>query len=177
MIDALRVLQDRVTGAAPPADTVTDVARTLEKLTATLEPFTVSEAEQITGHRNDLPGRGQAFTPPLHVDEWDAGHVLGHVTFTRFYLGGGGAAHGGAVPLIFDEVLGRLANTGRDRARTAYLHVNFRKITPIGVRLRVEAEVSREEGRKRFLTGALYDGDAVTADAEGLFVALRPGQP
>ena len=32
-------------------------------------------------------------------------------------------------------------------------------------------------GRKRVLRGTLRDGDTVCADAESLFVALRPGQP
>ncbi|TVT21953.1 PaaI family thioesterase [Amycolatopsis acidiphila] len=177
MIEALRSLQARVTGAAPPPETVTDVAEALEKLAATLEPFTVGERDQIAGHRGDLPGRGQAMSPVLHVDEWDGAHVLGRITFSRFYLGGNWAVHGGAIPLAFDEVLGRLASTGRTAARTAYLHVNYRKITPIEVELRVEAKVDRVEGRKRFLTGALYDGEHLTADAEGLFVELRPGQP
>ena len=79
--------------------------------------------------------------------------------------------------LIFDEMLGRLANTGRTRSRTAYLHVNYRNITPIGPELRVEAPVDRVEGRKRFLTGAIYHDGTLTAAAEGLFVELRPGQP
>ncbi|EFC85501.1 hypothetical protein FrEUN1fDRAFT_1333 [Parafrankia sp. EUN1f] len=73
--------------------------------------------------------------------------------------------------------MGRLSNAGgRPVARTAYLHVNFRGITPIDVPLRVEVRFDREEGRKRYLTGALYDGASVTADAEALFVTLLPGQ-
>jgi acyl-CoA thioesterase FadM len=70
----------------------------------------------------------------------------------------------------------RLANTGRSRSRTAYLHVNFRAISPIGHELRVTARVDRIEGRKRFLTGAIHHHGTLTADAEGLFVELRPGQ-
>jgi len=89
----------------------------------------------------------------------------------------GGAAHGGVLALIFDEILGRLANPGRTRSRTAYLHVNYRNITPIGPELRVEAHVDRVAGRKRYLTGAIYRDGTLTAAAEGLFVELKPGQP
>lgn len=177
MIEALRRVQDSSTAARPPAATVTQVADALEEIAAALEPFAVPEREQITGHRADLPGRGQALAPAFHPDEWDDQHVSGRFTFGRYYLGGNGAAHGGAIPLMFDEVMGRLANSGRPVSRTAYLHVNYRRITPIGPELRLRARFEREEGRKRFLTGAIYDGDTVTADAEGLFVALRPGQP
>ena len=177
MIEALRLVQERITTASPPPDVVADTVGTLEKLAATLTPFEVEEARQVAAHRIDLPGRGQAMTPVIHVDEWDDQHVTAHVQLGRFYLGAGGAAHGGVLGLIFDEAMGRLANTGRSRSRTAYLHVNFRHITPIGPELRVTAKVDRIEGRKRFLTGEIRYGDRVTADAEGLFVALRPGQP
>jgi acyl-coenzyme A thioesterase PaaI-like protein len=101
------------------------------------------------------------------------------VTFRRFHLGGHGAAHGGTVPLLFDEVLGRLANSGdRPIARTAYLTVNYRYITRVGIEHQLEAEVQRIAGRKRWVTGRLKDPAGTTvADAEGLFVQLRPGQP
>lgn len=89
-------------------------------VTEALAAHRVGEREQITGHRIDLPGRGQALTPAFHVDEWDEKHATGTFRLGRYYLGGNGAAHGGVIPLMFDEVLGRLANTGRSRARTAY---------------------------------------------------------
>jgi acyl-coenzyme A thioesterase PaaI-like protein len=104
--------------------------------------------------------------------------VVGRVAFGRFYLGGNGAAHGGAIPLVFDEVMGRLANTGgRPPSRTASLHVNYRSITPIERELQLTARFDREEGRKRFLSGELRDGGTLCADVAGIFVALRPGQP
>jgi acyl-coenzyme A thioesterase PaaI-like protein len=177
MIEALRLVQERITTASPPYDMVAETADTLEKLAATLAPFEVDEGRQIAAHRIDLPGRGQALVPVMHLDEWDDEHVSAQVTLGRFYLGAGGAAHGGALGLVFDELLGRLANTGRSRSRTAYLHVNYRAVTPIGPELRVSARVDRIEGRKRFLTGTIHHGDTLTADAEGLFVELRPGQP
>jgi acyl-coenzyme A thioesterase PaaI-like protein len=62
-------------------------------------------------------------------------------------------------------------------ARTAYLTVNFRQVVPVGVSMRFEASVDRVDGRKRFVTGRLYDGETLLADGEALFVELRPGQP
>ena len=177
MIEALRLVQERITAASPPDQVVTETADVLEKLAATLGPYEVDESRQIAGRRMDLPGRGQALVPVLDIDDWDVQHVRARVTLGRFYLGAGGAAHGGVLSLIFDEMLGRLANTGRTRSRTAFLHVNYRNITPIGPELRVEAHVDRVEGRKRFLTGAIYHDGTLTAAAEGLFVELKPGQP
>jgi hypothetical protein len=47
-------------------------------------------------------------------------------------------------------VLGRLASSGdRAPARTAYLHTDFRSITPVGEELAVRAWFVSEKGRKR----------------------------
>ncbi|HEY2281577.1 MAG TPA: hypothetical protein VGI00_24730 [Streptosporangiaceae bacterium] len=177
MIEALRLVQERIAAAGPPDDVAADTAGELEKLAATLAPFEVDEAELVADSKVELPGRAQALLPAMQLDEWDDQHVAARFTLGRFYLGAGGAAHGGVVGLVFDELLGRLANTGRSRSRTAYLHVNYRAITPIGPELRVSARVDRIEGRKRYLRGMIHHGDTLTADAEGLFVELRPGQP
>ena len=178
MIEALRRFQDDVTAAAPPAELIEEVTRSLTGLSEQLRPHAVAERDQLTGHQTDVPGRGQAMSPMITIEEADEQHARGHVTFGRFYLGGNGAVHGGAIPLMFDELLGRLANSGgRVPSRTAYLHVNFRSITPVGRELRLEGRFDREDGRKRFLVGELYDGDTLCADADGLFVQLRPGQP
>ncbi len=149
----------------------------LEKLAATLAPFKVDEARQVAAHRMDLPGAGRRWCRSCTSTSGTISTVSACVTLGRFYLGAGGAAHGGVLGLVFDELIGRLANTGRERSRTAYLQANFRAVTPIGPELRVSARVDRIEGRKRFLTGTIHHGDTLTADAEGLFVELRPGQP
>ncbi|QIS16036.1 hypothetical protein F5544_41130 [Nocardia arthritidis] len=63
-------------------------------------------------------------------------------------------------------------------SRTAYLHVNYRKITPLQAPLTVCGRVDRIEGRKTFITAELRDeqGDLL-ADCEGLMVQLLPWQP
>ncbi|AZG45471.1 hotdog domain-containing protein [Gordonia insulae] len=178
LLTQVRRLQDAVVGASAPNETIVAVARHLSEIASELEQYEVPEAQAPVGTRTDLPGRGHPFLVPHVVDSWTDSRVEAHVTFTRFYLGGNGAAHGGALPLLFDEVLGRLSSGGgRKVARTAYLHVNYRHITPIGRRLELEATFDREEGRKRYISARLRDGDVVVADADGLFVELRPGQP
>ncbi|WP_245921702.1 hotdog domain-containing protein [Nocardia nova] len=177
MIESLRALQDRVAGSNPPASEMVEVTKRIDELERLLSAYQVPHAESVAGHL-EVPGRGQSLAPAFVVDHGDADQVSGRVSFSRFYLGGGGAVHGGAIPLVFDEVLGRLANAaGRPRSRTAYLHVNYRAITPLDRELTLTARFDREEGRKRFLTAELRDGETLLADAEGLFVALRPGQP
>ncbi|WP_228765140.1 PaaI family thioesterase [Aeromicrobium sp. S22] len=177
MIDSLRSFLDRVAGARPTAEESAEVAATLDRLSAGLADRQVSERERLFA-RLSVQGRGQSLTPQLFIDEQDAQSVTGHVTFRPYFVGGNGAAHGGTIPLLFDAALGRLANAGGRRAsRTAYLTVNFRSIARIGNRLTLTARHVREDGRKRVISGELRDGDLLVADAEGLFVELRPGQP
>jgi acyl-coenzyme A thioesterase PaaI-like protein len=178
MIEALRDFLDKVAAARPDGATIEALGSDLAAWSHRLAPLAVAEREQIFAQRHDLPGRGQTMSPKLTIVEGDRNAVRGKVTFGRYFLGGGGAVHGGAIPLLFDEVMGRLANSGgRSRARTAYLNVDFRAITPIEAELSVSARHVREEGRKRLLRGELRHGGTLCAEAEGLFVALKPGQP
>jgi len=175
MIDALRALQDDVTAAAPPEDVVAEVTRSLTELSRRLRAHAVEEQHQVTGHRHDVPGRAQAMAPVLHVDEESDTFRRARVRFGRFYLGSDGAVHGGAIPLAFAELVGWLAvSGGRSPARTAYLRVDYRSPTPIGQELRMAGWFEREEGRKRFLRATLQAGDRLCAEAEALYVALRP---
>jgi acyl-coenzyme A thioesterase PaaI-like protein len=178
MIVALRAFLDAVAAASPETSTITALAEDLESWTGKLASTAVGERRQIFAHRLDLPGRGQTMSPNFIVSEGDSESVCGTVTFGRYFLGGGGAVHGGAIPLLFDEVLGRLSNSaGRPPSRTAYLHTDYRSITPVGVELDVRAWFVSEQGRKRVLRSELRHGDTLCAEAEGLFVVLRPDQP
>lgn len=176
-VAAVREVQDLCAGTSPPAEVIEQATRRLDELADLLRPWQRPEGELIAGRRHDLPGRGNPFFPPFVVDEQDRDAVRGRVTFSDHHLGGNAAAHGGALSLMFDEVLGWLANSaGRPIARTAYLHIDYRSVAPLGVELTFEARVDREEGRKVFASAVLRDGDTLVAEIECLFVTLRPGQ-
>ena len=87
--------------------------------------------------------------------------------------------HGGSIAALFDSVLGYTAAklTRSPYQRTAFLHVNYRNIVPIEKELLLDAGIERIDGRKIFVDGRITDGETVLADAEALFVRLRPGQP
>lgn len=177
MVTQLRRALDAIAQARPPRDVVADLTAQLGVIADRLAPHVARERGRPFGHLS-VDGRGQTMVPKLTVDSWTHDDVTARVTFTPYFLGGGGAAHGGAIPLVFDEILGRLANTDREtRSRTAFLHVDFRAIARIGAELVLHAQFDREEGRKRFLSATLHDGDVLVAEATGLFLALRPGQP
>ena len=48
---------------------------------------------------------------------------------------------------------------------------------PIEKELQFDAGVDRVDGRKIFVSGRLLDGETVLAEADALFVKLKPGQP
>lgn len=175
---AQRLLQDQLTGAALPAAVSKDVTDRLLELTELLSVHQVSEHERFDGMRPDLPGRGHPLLPPYFVDHEDGSSLRGRVTFSRFHLGGNGVVHGGTQPLLFDDILGRVINAGRSGvARTAFLKVSYRRVTPIDVDLFFDASLDEVDGRKRWGTGRLLDASgALLSDAEGLFLQLLPGQ-
>jgi hypothetical protein len=177
MIEALRNLQDAVAGFAAPTHVLAEATQTITELSRRLGEYAVNEKEQLCGKRLDLPGRAQAMSPPVHIDEQDERSHRGRLTFSRFYLGNDGGVHAGAIPLAFTEVLFWLAVSGASTpTRTAYLNVDYVSLTPIEEELQVAAWLEREEGRKRFVRGTMHAGDRLCARAEGLYVRLLPGR-
>jgi len=178
-VDAVRDVQDHARAADAPAEVISQAADLLEKVSALLAPFDADEWTSPSGRRIDLPMRGNPLTIPHSVESGEDGRLRGWARFRRYHLGRNGAVHGGSIAHLFDSVLGKASFvlTGGPYQRTAYLHVNYRKIVPIETELHVEAGVSRVEGRKIFVEMRLCDGDTLLADGEGLFVLLKPGQP
>jgi acyl-coenzyme A thioesterase PaaI-like protein len=178
-IDGVRRLQDHARAADAPDHVITEAADLLDKVSALLTPFDGDEWSSPSGRRMDLPVRGNILTVPMSAHKTDDGRIQGWARFARFHLGRNGAVHGGSVGMLFDTVLGLTSAvlTGGPRQRTAYLHINYRQVVPIEKKLQIDAAVDRVEGRKIFVAGRLSDGDTVLADAEALFVLLKPGQP
>jgi len=177
--NAERAFVSALAGAVLPAELALEIAGQLSELSRVLGEHQVREHDRWDGWRPDLPGRGHALLPPYRIVDETETTLRAVVSFPRFYLGGNGAVHGGAQPLLFDDLLGRVANHYQDGvARTAYLKVNYRRITPINVDLVAEVSLDRVEGRKRWCTGRLVDPEGdVVADVDALFLQLLPGQP
>lgn len=177
MIDALRGFLDRAAGAKPDAPVLAALTADLRGWSGRLEAFAVKESEQIYARRRDLAGRGQVTSPAIAFTRLAPDLVEGQVTFSRYFLGKNGVAHGGAVLFVFDEIAGWLANLAkRPMSRTAYLRASFRSVAPIGAELTVSARTIREEGRKLFIHIELRHGIELCAEAEALMIALLPGQ-
>jgi acyl-CoA thioesterase FadM len=52
------------------------------------------------------------------------------------------------------------------------LTVRYRRPTPLDRDLRFEGRLDRVEGRKIFTSGSCFDGETLTAEAEGLFISV-----
>ena len=178
-VAAVRTLQDHARGADAPDEVFAEAADLLEKASALLGPYDADEWSSPSGRRLDLPNRGNILSVPMELAQGEGGRVHGWLRFSRFHLGRNGAAHGGAIALAFDSVLGYTSAvlTGGPYQRTAYLHVNYRKIVPVETTLQVDAALTKDEGRKIFVEVTVRDGDEVLTDGEALFVRLKPGQP
>jgi acyl-CoA thioesterase FadM len=73
---------------------------------------------------------------------------------------------------VLDEALGYLAVNHDIGGLTAMLPVRYRAPTPLHADLTIEADVVRTDGRKAFVEARIVAGDAITAEAEGVFIAV-----
>lgn len=177
MVTALHALHDAVATMRFDRESVDVLAADLRARRELLAPLSGPELEQANGRVPQLPVRGHAMLPTIRVHTREHGRVEGTVEFGRWHMGGGMAVHGGIVSLVFDEVLGILAAVHAEAiTRTASLRTDYRALTPIDVELAVVACVDRVDGRKIRVRGEVRHGEMVCAEAEALFLQLRPEQ-
>ncbi|QUR66131.1 PaaI family thioesterase [Mycobacterium spongiae] len=181
-VATMRRLQDLAVSADPgpgAQDVWDEAAERAAALVALLDPFQAAEGQAPAGRTTSLPGWGSLLLPPWTLTRYAPDGVEMTGSFSRFHVGGNSAVHGGVLPLLFDHVFGMISHAGgRPISRTAFLHVDYRKITPIDTPLVVRGRVAKTEGRKAFVAAELVDGDeTLLAEANGLMVRLLPGQP
>lgn len=167
------------------------ILRDLQALTAALEESAQYALDMAATQPFAVPFRPRqgVFSVPIRIHDAGPEFRRGAVRFSRFHHGRNGVAHGGAIALAFDELMGTLANSeGRPAARTAYLTTTYRQVTPLDQDLRFEATIDRIEGRKVFCSARIHvcadagsvlaganDPGSVAAEAQALFIQLRPG--
>ncbi|MGV0850664.1 PaaI family thioesterase [Mycolicibacterium phlei] len=178
-LTAMRRLQDLAVSANPGSDTWDAVADRVEALVADLAPYEAPEGEGPAHRVPDLPGAGSLLAPPWIVDKFEPDEVRLRVTFSRYHVGGNSAVHGGVLPMLFDSLFGMVVHaTGRPISRTGYLHVDYRRVTPINVELYARGWLREAQGRKAFINAELRDAeDNLLAEANGLMIQLLAGQP
>jgi len=178
-LTAMRHAQDLAVSADPDTGTWERAADLAEEIVELLGPFEAAEGVGPANRVPELPGAGSLLMPPYQVVRFEPDGVELEVTFSRFSVGGNYAVHGGVLPLLFDSVFGMVIHAaGRPISRTAFLHVDYRKVTPIDQPLISHGRIDSIEGRKAFVTATMTDSDGnVLSEANGLMVRLLPHQP
>ena len=176
-LDSMRRLQDLAVSVNPDSDTWSQAADRATELVTLLEPFQAGEGVGPANRVVELPGAGSLLMPPYHVTSFKPEGVQLSVQFSRFHVGGNYAVHGGVLPLLFDSIFGMVIHAaGRPISRTAFLHVDYRKVTPIDTPLTANGWIRETEGRKAFVNAELRDSDGnLLAEANGLMVLLLAG--
>jgi acyl-coenzyme A thioesterase PaaI-like protein len=178
-IAAMRRLQDLTVSTNPENATWTIAAEQVENVCALLQGHQVPEGRAPAGRDIELPGLGHPLIPPWTVSASGPDGVTMEGHFTRSHVGGNNAVHGGMIPLLYDWHFGMIVSTaGLSPSRTAYLHVDYRSITPIDKPLTAHGHITEIDGRKVFVTATMTAADGrLLSEANGLMVRLLPHQP
>jgi acyl-coenzyme A thioesterase PaaI-like protein len=121
--------------------------------------------------RSPLVGQVSPLAPPIDY-EHDNGRLTGRGEFHAAYEGPPGYVHGGWIALAFDEMLGMANIATGHPGMTGRLSIRYRRPTPLHRPVTFEAWTEEVDGRRIVTRGTLTVDDAVTAEAEGLFVMI-----
>jgi len=163
---------------AEAADLARDLAATLRAETRELHEIASVDDPEI-GERWYSPvyGPGNPVAPPMVASDSPDGRAEGRVTLGKPHEGPPGLVHGGVVATLLDHVLARAVRATGRGGLTATLTVTYRRPVRLGVPLLATAEVGTTDGRRTTAVARLVaedDPGTTLAEAEGLFVALRP---
>ncbi|MGY1914308.1 PaaI family thioesterase [Blastococcus sp. SYSU DS0973] len=182
---ALRELVDAAVLTEVPVAELADVAGAVRQLAGRLRADgrglhdIASVDDPATGERWYSPvyGPGNPVAPPMEASSTPDGRATGRTTLGKPHEGPPGLVHGGVVATMLDHVLARAVRAAGRGGLTATLTVTYRRPVQLGVSLVATAELATTEGRRTTATARLVAADdpaTTLAEAEGLFVALRP---
>jgi acyl-coenzyme A thioesterase PaaI-like protein len=119
-----------------------------------------------------IMGMANPIAPETRVEWGEGDTVVLHVRFGSAYEGPPASVHGGVLAAAFDELLGMTQSLSGQPGMTGTLTVRYRRPTPLHHDLRFVGTLERVEGRKIFTRGECFDGETLTAEADGLFVRV-----
>ena len=142
-VEAVRTLQDLTRGADAPDEVVTEAADLIERVNGLLAPVRGRRMARAVG-----PAHGPA-QPRQHPVGTRSTCTSPRTAGSAAPRGSGASTWAATAPctaersrMLFDSLLGFTAFklSESKKQRTAFLHVNYRKIVPIGKELQVEPE-------------------------------------
>ena len=183
LANAMRRVIDRLVQVAAPEEDLSAAADALERYARRLSKYPISRsyegfAESANAgdthaffDHSPLIGMANPLAPPIRLAVL-GNKVEGRATFGLAYEGPPGHVHGGFLAAAFDEVLGMAQSLTGNPGMTGTLTIRYRRPTPLLTELTFEAYVDRVDGRKIFTHGMLSANGTLTAEAEGLFIAV-----
>jgi len=183
LANAMRRVIDHLVQVAAPEHDLAAAADALERYAKRLAKYPVSRAYEGFAEsanagdphaffdHSPMIGIANPLAPPIRLAVL-GNKVEGRVTFGVAYEGPPGHVHGGFLAAAFDEVLGMAQSLTGNPGMTGTLTIRYRRPTPLLTELVFEAYVDRVEGRKIFTHGTLSANGQLTAEADGLFIAV-----
>lgn len=185
--EAIKQLTEALVTSSPDTDKMHDIAQKLETTAAEFgaSPRIYGRKDwadsgehgsfgQVSHELNPMAGWSNPLAPP--INHWFEDDIArGTCRCGWAYEGPPGSVHGGYVAAIFDQFLGMAQLLTGQPGMTGFLHVNYLKRTPLNTELKLVAKIEKIEGRKNIMSGQMFAGDTLTANAEALFVQPRGG--
>lgn len=182
LTESVRRLSEATLRTTVDHDTVIDVQRQIDALTARLEAemipanfgVVVTKSGHVRGYGNAVVGLRNAIAVPVQVvQDREEGSACAEFVLGPLYEGPPGKVHGGVAALVLDQVFGEAAAAGGTPGMTGTLTLRYRKPTALGA-CSAKAWVDRRDGIKTTVKGWLKDAEGdVCVEAEGLFILPR----
>jgi uncharacterized protein (TIGR00369 family) len=178
LVDAAVRTEVSIPELAAAAEVARELAARLRKDGRELhEVASVDDPEVGERWYSPVYGPGNPVAPPMVATQRSDGRAEGRVTLGKPHEGPPGLVHGGVVATLLDHVLARAVRAAGRGGLTATLTVTYRRPVRLGVGLLATAELGDTDGRRTTARARLVaedDPGTTLAEAEGLFVALRP---
>ena len=111
---------------------------------------------------------------PFELD-LDEHRTRGRFVLGPNYAGGAGFAHGGIIAVILDEAMSKLSKLTGERAVTAEMSIECRKLVPVDQEIFAEGWQEDARERNRFRVAEIRDAHGhLLARGKGRFVVVGP---
>jgi hypothetical protein len=191
LASAMRRITSVVVGQPIGDDDLSAAAGELAALADRLESAAPGEKRSrpqpgAFGHPQDnfptspVVGYANPVAPPVDVwavvGENGQREIRGTVTFGFPFEGPPTCVHGGIIAELFDELLGLANIVATQPGMTGTLKIRYNRPTPLLAPLDLVARLTGREGRKIYTWGGIYHDGVLTAEADGIFIEVIPGQ-
>jgi len=182
LAEAVRRLIDHAVMSEVPDEEAAEIAAQLEAIDSRLRAHprgalpkkalpdfddlqAIFRGDPVIGEHNPI-------APPVAVER-DGELIRGRANLGAPYEGPPGYVHGAIIAATFDMLLGLANVASGNPGMTGTLTVRYRRPTPLHTDLTFEARTGDRDGRKVIATGTLHANGELTAEAEGIFIALE----